>query len=622
LPNLETKFVVANTLIGLDKPAQLSIRNLEIEALETKLKDLRHRYFTIQTREEKLRIRKKDKSIREKIAELLIKDGWGDFTARKIAAFDPYDQNASADWFDPEWMFGIKDGFDIVIGNPPYVSTKGVLESDKKVLMKQFGFADDLYNHFYFKGIELLKEKGLLTYISSKTFWTIQTKKNLRQLLLKNKLLQLVDTANPFESAMVDTCITIVQKDKANDYEIRFIDITNGWDKKQEYKVKNIVYKNVVNNVFFKPNELNMKIYERIAKNIKPLIEKWWDKISTSKNIEKYKRELDQYRQSLKPGDITLLGLITEGGQGLATANNGKFIGVLEGTKWANKVRQERVQKLWEFIQNFNPKELSTLKTKSQVQDYLNNLSENQIRELFDSLREKYGRDIFGQGWLYRIVRQDEIADVEKLTDDEKLNGIEGKKTFVPYDKGDKDGNRWWAPTPYYIDWSRENVKFLKENSGKKGEGMPVVRNPQFYFREGFCWNNVSTPINEESMFIKCRIKEISVNDVASMSLYAKHLLISNNKYLVSILNSRFLFNFLKEFINTSVNLQINDIRQLPIIIPTSKQLEEFERIFDRAKKVQEEKFSGRISEKEAEEKLEKIQIELDEKVLDLYGLK
>ena len=33
--------------------------------------------------------------------------------ARKIAHWDPYDQNASADFFDPEWMFGITDGFDV-----------------------------------------------------------------------------------------------------------------------------------------------------------------------------------------------------------------------------------------------------------------------------------------------------------------------------------------------------------------------------------------------------------------------------------------------------------------------------------------------------------------------------
>lgn len=265
LPNLETKFVAVNTLIGLDKPQQLTIRNSKIDEKEKQLKELRHKYyFTANLRKEKLKLQLKDKELRKEIAEFLKSDGWQSKVAEQIVSFDPYDQNTYADWFDPEWMFGVTDGFDIVIGNPSYVSTKGVSEKDKKVLQQQFGFADDLYNHFYFKGIQLLKEKGTLAYISSKTFWTIQTKKNLRELLLKNKLLQLVDTANPFESAMVDTCITIVQKETTSDYEVKFINIRNSWDNKKEYIVKDSVYKNVVNHVFFEPNELNMKIYEQI----------------------------------------------------------------------------------------------------------------------------------------------------------------------------------------------------------------------------------------------------------------------------------------------------------------------------------------------------------------------
>jgi hypothetical protein len=46
---------------------------------------------------------------------------------------------------------------------------------------------------------------------------------------------------------------------------------------------------------------------------------------------------------------------------------------------------------------------------------------------------------------------------------------------------------------------------------------MPVVRNAKFYFKEGFCWNNV---LNPNAELIKCRLKQASVNDVASMSLY------------------------------------------------------------------------------------------------------
>jgi hypothetical protein len=87
-------------------------------------------------------------------------------------------------------------------------------------------------------------------------------------------------------------------------------------------------------------------------------------------------------------------------------------------------------------------------------------------------------------------------------------------------------------------------------------------------------------------------------------------------------MNSSFFGLYKNTFLNITVHLTTGDAKEFPIIIPTPEQLKEFELIFDRAKKVQEEKFSDKISEKEAEEKLEKIQIELDEKVWELYGLK
>lgn len=91
----------------------------------------------------------------------------------------------------------------------------------------------------------------------------------------------------------------------------------------------------------------------------------------------------------------------------------------------------------------------------------MQSLSEAEIAELFDSLKEQYGRDIFGQGYLYKIVDDCEIADVDSLTNDEKENGIETTKPYyVPYDKGDKDGNRWYLETPFAIAWSKENVRF------------------------------------------------------------------------------------------------------------------------------------------------------------------
>jgi hypothetical protein len=338
------------------------------------------------------------------------------------------------------------------------------------------------------------------------------------------------------------------------------------------------------------------------------LLNNWWDKISTSKNIEKNKKELEKYRASLQSGDITLLGLITEGGQGLATANNGKYIGVLEGTKWAENIKKQRPEKLLLAARFCSENQINN---KSDAIRFLDTLDETDIRKLFDELKEKFGRDVFGQGWLYRIVSPTEIADVNSLTDDEKLNGIISERTFVPYDKGDKDGNRWFAPTPYYIDWNRENVKFLKENSGKKGEGMPVVRNPQFYFREGFCWKDIGMDT------LKVKLKEKTINDVKSMSLYP-----FDNKFLpflISVLNSYFMSYYQFNFVNNTVSIQINDIRQLPIIIQTNDELQVYKNIFDRAVKIQKDKFANIITENEAEEKLTEIQKELDKFVEEMY---
>ncbi|MFA5493090.1 MAG: restriction endonuclease, partial [Bacteroidales bacterium] len=254
----------------------------------------------------------------------------------------------------------------------------------------------------------------------------------------------------------------------------------------------------------------------------------------------------------------------------------------------------------------------NNIKTKQEAEDCINKLNELEIRKLFDEIKEKYGRDIFGQGWLFRIVSDDEIADVDSLTDDEKLNGITDDKTFVPYDKGDKDGNRWYAPTPYYIDWNRENVKALQTDPKARWQGY------QFFFREGFCWNFALLPQNEESKIIKCRIKEKTVNDVMTMAL-CSIFKFSPNYYIVALLNSKFSYNYLKTFINSTAGQQINDIRQLPIIIPTDEQLCKYKDIFDSAVKIQKDKFAGKISVDEAEEKLTEIQKELDKFVEGMY---
>ena len=104
LPNLETKFVAANSLIAKKRQASHSLfENPEIEPTKQALTEIRHEHFAAKTANRKSTLRQKDKELREKLARLLAEDN--DFApadAKQLANWNPYDQNAVADFFDPE----------------------------------------------------------------------------------------------------------------------------------------------------------------------------------------------------------------------------------------------------------------------------------------------------------------------------------------------------------------------------------------------------------------------------------------------------------------------------------------------------------------------------------------
>ena len=129
LPNLETRFIAANTLIGLK--AQATLTSTKTQRLERELLDNREQHFHATTRQRKRACKRKDTELRGELAAELKRFDMPADDAEKIAKWDIYDQNATADWFAPEWMFGVAEGFDVVIGNPPYLkeqNNKNVFE--------------------------------------------------------------------------------------------------------------------------------------------------------------------------------------------------------------------------------------------------------------------------------------------------------------------------------------------------------------------------------------------------------------------------------------------------------------------------------------------------------------
>lgn len=216
LPNLETKFVAANTLIGLEKPAQLLIKNTQIDNLENQLEEVRHKHFFARTPETKKKYRLKDQELRNEIAQLLSKDGWKPTSANQVADWNPYDQSTHAPFFDPERMFGIIDGFDIVIGNPPYLTGSALKDLQKyyKANYKTAQYQLDLYILFMELGTRILRKKGILSYITPNSWLKNLMMSDCRLFILSNYNLLSINPniANVFESAQVDTLILLGQK--------------------------------------------------------------------------------------------------------------------------------------------------------------------------------------------------------------------------------------------------------------------------------------------------------------------------------------------------------------------------------------------------------------------------
>ncbi|MDD7454980.1 MAG: Eco57I restriction-modification methylase domain-containing protein [Bacteroidales bacterium] len=224
LPNLETKFVCANSLI--DKKSEEAQGNLfedpRIQETKDALIQLREDHFLAKSASQKRRLREKDDELRLTLATLLADNDLATREdAEQMAKWNPYDQNVSSPFFSAEWMFNVKDGFDIIIGNPPYIQLQNNGGELNKLYapcdFQSFASTGDIYCLFYERGWQLLKENGHLCFITSNKWMRAGYGEKLRTFFANNtdpKLMIDFGGVKIFESATVDTNILLYEKSK------------------------------------------------------------------------------------------------------------------------------------------------------------------------------------------------------------------------------------------------------------------------------------------------------------------------------------------------------------------------------------------------------------------------
>jgi len=291
LPNLEFKFVCANSLVGLDfghtKAEKLYTNLFEDNDLIIKLQDIRNRYFSA-TESEREVLRAKFSHIQEEMKKINSESygGFASFRHFELQKWQPFSQGSTS-WFDPMLMFGFDD-FDIVIGNPPYglinkkqnqsmsITVSSEIENyyktnDRYVAAK--GGMLNIYRLFVILCYTLINKQGNLSLIFPLAFMCDLSASNLRKFLLSNSQLHYLEVfperdderRRVFEAAKMSVCILGLGKElnkESEDFSIRintdkFVDTNNVYAKLNKEAISKIDPKNYTIPIL-QPNELEL----------------------------------------------------------------------------------------------------------------------------------------------------------------------------------------------------------------------------------------------------------------------------------------------------------------------------------------------------------------------------
>ena len=242
LPNFDYKFMQGNSLIesfegfdlsrissrlrgGQSKSMQL-VLGIDSHTSRQNLQRLLREYFFVTDHKQKSGMRQ---AINEEV-KTLIRESIGG-TPASLAKLEKMDCSANQDFF--LWHTWFKDifdngGFDIVIGNPPYIRRTELPEDAKEQYEKDYKSAVlqyDIYLLFIEFGLSICKNHSQLCFINPIRFFSSDYGKGCRPIIIKdNYLWRVVDVSQieVFKNALTYPCVLHIQKKECKDYDIEF----------------------------------------------------------------------------------------------------------------------------------------------------------------------------------------------------------------------------------------------------------------------------------------------------------------------------------------------------------------------------------------------------------------
>ena len=230
LPNLDYKIMQGNSLIesfmGVDlskltyekeykkDKGEISLFDDEKNRLQKIVSHLLSSYYSCSDHERKVNLQQE---ISDTINKQLEAQAYNPEILRELRAINLAENNKFFlwhTWFSDVFNREDKEGFDIVIGNPPYVVTN-------KRDYPKYKWNSDLYKMFYELGIDLLMNfSGHLCFITPK-FWMLNLEdEQMRKTFSCNLEIKQIAFCNPFETAVTENTVVLLSKNNNKQDEI------------------------------------------------------------------------------------------------------------------------------------------------------------------------------------------------------------------------------------------------------------------------------------------------------------------------------------------------------------------------------------------------------------------
>jgi len=552
LPNLDYKIMRGDSLSRIEE-------NLFNTEAFNKLESLKLKYFNTNNSEEK-------KELKKEIDNLIfqISKGHTEFD------FKVYFSE----------IFYKKNGFDIVIANPPY----GVKIKDD--IKNWYGLGSkDSYGVFILMILKrLLKPGGVFSCIVSDTWLTIKTHRKLREQVLEKQLKKVIRLHQDCFDATVNACtISLINSPNENN-KIIVADFTNISTRKEI-------------------EELKAKFY-----NLKHFI----GQATTKFAVYEYNQDLIKTNSNLP---------IFVGSPKLFALMNDTNCETEEKEIAGKKVKVRKIKFNDKIIELVRFGDIAEVKVGLQTGDNQFYLFKNpQARGSYRSI-ENYKEYLLTEKDLEKIANNEELRlkIIEKgfhksrnekdFDEDLWFDG----RYIVPYDKGgESDTESGWlpnyyVPTQYYIDWSQEAIKRMKtltigERDGTDRDKVASrFQNSEFYFKKGITFSHTG---QYSPTF---RIASIGPFDVGGSDIFCD---LFDVNFQLGILNSKILRLFWRVFIDHTVNVQVDEAKELSFIIYENKEIENLALSI-----INKQKQNPRYDYMSNEQK------EIDKLVYEMYGL-